>query len=346
MRKETKDRLCAPELLAARELHISRLKALYSGETLDHPFFLNGVVGSSSVDPYTEPDRWVGEALDSLVEQSERTKDPAVFRPLVVEFGPYGVHFIDRMFGAHVYRKEDQWWVDCLESPIGELEYPDLDTDDTWRVAREIAEAFVAREVTAPLFGLATLSSALNIAVNLYGEEFVVSMITQPAAAHHDLKVINDVICDLHRWYLANIPLEQLQPVAAAGRCQPPGFGQLCGCTCHLLPADMYDKFVAPLDDELLSVYPSGGLIHLCGAHTQHISTWRGMKSVRAIQINDRASEDLEIYFSELRDDQMIYLNPTATMTVERAMEITGGRRIVFVADAPSPHPEASSQNS
>ena len=95
----------------------------------------------------------------------------------------------------------------------------------------------------------------------------------------------------------------------------------------------MYDEFIAPLDDELLSVYPNGGMIHLCGVHTQHIPTWRGMESVRAIQVNDRASEDLEIYFNELRDDQIIYLNPIATMTVERAMEITGGRRIVFVAD-------------
>ena len=76
-------------------------------------------------------------------------------------------------------------------------------------------------------------------------------------------------------------------------------------------------------------------MIHLCGAHTQHIPTWRRMKSVRAIQINDRACEDLEIYFNELRDDQMIYLNPTPTMTVGRAMKLTGGQRIVFVTDVP-----------
>jgi hypothetical protein len=333
MKNETRAKLSDPELLAARETHLSRLRSLYSGQTLDNAFFLNGICGGSSVSPYEDPERWIDGALDSLAEQSERLTDPVVFRPLVVEFGPYGVHFIDRIFGAHVYYKDDQWWVDCLGSPIGELEYPDLDTSDTWRLAQMLARAFVAREVTVPMFGLATLSSSLNIAVNLYGEEFLLSMLTHPGAAHHDLKVINKLICDLHRWYLENVPIEQLQPVVAAGRCQPSGFGQLCGCTCHLLPADMYDEFVAPLDDELLSVYPNGGMIHLCGAHMQHVSTWREMKSVRAIQVNDRASEDLEIYFGELRDDQTIYLNPTATMTVERAMKITGGRRTVFVAD-------------
>jgi hypothetical protein len=337
VKAKTQAKLCDPELLEARSLHFSRLEALYAGRPLDHAFVLNGIVGNSPTDPYTEPERWVDEALDNLADQSERTMDSVVFRPLVLEFGPYGVHFIDRIFGAHVYHTGDQWWVDCLESPIGELKYPDLDTDDTWQLTRKLAEVFLACEITVPLFGLPTLSSALNVAVNLYGEEFMVAMLTQPDAVHRDLKVINDLLCDLHRWYLANIPLEQLQPVVAAGRCQPPGFGQLCGCSCHLLPADIYAEFIAPLDDELLSVYPNGGMIHLCGVHTQHIPVWREMKSVRAIQINDRASEDLEIYFNELRDDQMIYLNLTSAMTVERAMSITGGRRIVFIADIPEP---------
>jgi hypothetical protein len=99
----------------------------------------------------------------------------------------------------------------------------------------------------------------------------------------------------------------------------------------------MYREFVAPLDDKLLSTYPNGGMIHLCGEHTQHIPVWREMESVRAIQVNDRASEDLDIYFNELRDDQIIYLNTTPNMTVERAMEITGGRRLVIVAEVPKP---------
>ena len=61
------------------------------------------------------------------------------------------------------------------------------------------------------------------------------------------------------------------------------------------------------------------------------------MPSVRAIQVNDRATEDLELYFRELREDQIIYVNPTATTPVERVMEITGGRRVVIVADVSPP---------
>ena len=315
------------------------MTALYAGEPLDRAFVLCGIGASAKADPYQEPERWVEEALDSLAEQAEKAKDREIFRPLTIEPNPYGVHFVDRMLGARVFQYEGQWWADFLKSPVGTLARPDLDSDDTWRLARRQAEAFLASGVTVALFGLPTIASALNIVFNLYGEAFLVALLDRPEAARHDLKVINDLLCELHRWYRARVQGEQLQCVVAAGRAQPPGFGQLCGCTTHLLSAAQYREFVAPLDEGLLSVYPHGGMIHLCGVHTHHVPVWREMRSLRAVQLNDRAAEDLETYFRELRDDQIIYLNPTATMTVERAVAITGGRRLVLVADVMEPPP-------
>jgi len=330
-------RLRAPELLRIRNAHFRRLTALYSGEVFDQAFVLCGIGGSSEADQYAEPERWVAEALDSLAEQTERAKDAQVFRPLVVEPNPYGVHFVDRIFGARVYHYEGQWWSDPLPRPVGELHEPDLERSGTWRLARRQVEAFDASGVTVPLFGLPTIASALNVVVSLYGEAFLVALMERPGAARRYLKVINDLLCEFHRWYLARIPSEQLQCVVAAGRTQPRGFGQLCGCTTHLLSAGQYRDLIAPLDDALLSVYPNGGMVHLCGVHTQHIFVWREMRSLRAVQVNDRAAEDLETYFRGLRGDQILYLNPTATMTVERAMAITGGRRLVLVADLQTP---------
>lgn len=330
IKTETRSKLREPKLLEIREMHFSRLEALYAGKLLEYAFALNGLVGHSHTEPYLKPEQWVVEALDNLAEQSEKALDPVVFRPLVLEFGPYGVHFTDRIFGANVYHHEGQWWSDPLDSPVGKLEFPNLDVSETWQLSKKIAEAFVECDVSVPLFGLPTIASTLNVAINLYGEKILIAMHDQVDSARHDLKIINELLCELHRWYLQKIPLKQLQPVVAAGRCQPHGFGQLCGCSCHLLSAQMYRDFIAPLDDELLSIYPNGGMIHLCGIHTQHIPVWCEMRSVRAIQINDRAAEDLESYFKELRNDQIIYLNPTVTMTVERAMQITGGRRLVI----------------
>jgi hypothetical protein len=92
----------------------------------------------------------------------------------------------------------------------------------------------------------------------------------------------------------------------------------------------MYREFCAPLDDAIFQVYPNGGLIHLCGSHRQHIAAWREMASLRAVQLNDRAAEDLEYFYEGLRDDQIIYVNPCPEMTVKRTLEITGGDRTVI----------------
>ena len=78
-------------------------------------------------------------------------------------------------------------------------------------------------------------------------------------------------------------------------------------------------------------------MIHLCGAHTQHIPAWNEMRSLRALQLNDRAAEDLAVYFHEMRQDVVFYVNPCEGMPVERIVEITEGQRTVVVADLDKP---------
>ena len=54
------------------------------------------------------------------------------------------------------------------------------------------------------------------------------------------------------------------------------------------------------------------------------------MKSLGAIQLYDRAAWDLEEYFHRLREDQLLYLIPCEEMTVEQALKITGGKRLII----------------
>ncbi|MBE5786858.1 MAG: hypothetical protein E7324_04875 [Clostridiales bacterium] len=332
------DKLNDAARIAKRDQWFARMEKLFAGRDEDpFVFTLDGVVPRPKDDKlaYTNPEEWVVQCLELLAAQPECTENR--FSPDCVEYPIYGVHFIDKMLGAHVYNHMGQWHADYLDTPVGELQTPDLEKDETWMLARRAAQAFLDADVKLPLFGMPTLSSALNIYVNLYGGEGLAVMMEDEEAAAHDLKVINDLIRTLHRWYIDHIPVRQLQPVISWSRTQPPGFGQLCGCTCQLLSGAMYGELVAPLDDALLSEYPGGGMIHLCGSHTQHIPTFREMKHLKALQLNDRAAEDLALYLEGLREDQILYVNPCPGMPVERIIALSGGKRIILCArmDAP-----------
>ena len=305
---------------------------MYEGSS-PRPVRLLGIQGAGRCDPYTRPEQWMDEALEDLAGKADQALEAGRFRPLTVNFWPYGVHFIDRLLGADVYElAPGNWQARVLTTPVGRLREPDLDSHPDWNLARRIGRAFLAAGLTVPFFGTPVLSSALNIALNLYGQDLLVAMMDDPASARRDLRTINEVICRLHRWYRQMIPAAQLQMAETIGRVQPPGCGQICGCACQLLSPGLYEKFILHLDHEVLSLHAAGsGMVHLCGSHVQHIPLWRRLQSFKAFQLNDRAAEDFEAYFAGLRNDQVFYVNPTATMSMERILAISGGRRVVIV---------------
>jgi hypothetical protein len=331
------------ELLAARDAHFARLEKLYAGQRLEQVFALAGVTSSGRCDPYTEPEQWVDEALDDLAAKADVLRDGVVFRPLVLSIddqGPFGSFFVERLLGADVYEQngeKNNWQIRQQERPVGTLRPPDLDNSPAWQLAQRMAAAFRKAEVSLPLFGLPSLSSALTAGLNLCGPGLLTAMTADPESAHNDLRVINDLICALHRWYRQHIPVSLLQPAGACTRAQPVGCSQLCGCATERISAELYRAFVASFDDELLSVHRRGGMIHLGGSHTQHIPTWRDMNSLRAVHLEGRAAEDMEAYFEGLRDDQIVYIVPSEKMPLQQILEISGGLRIVLVADIKEP---------
>lgn len=244
----------------------------------------------------------------------------------------YGVHFIDKILGAEVFLQDGQWYNRYLKHEVGELKEVCLEENETWKLAKRVAKAFLDQNVSVPLFGLPTIASTLNIGVNLYGEELLVTMLADPEAAEHDLRIINNLLKDIHTWYRERIPQRQLQPVISWERTQPYGYGQICGCTTQLVSDKLYGEFLFDLDNSLLGVYPNGGMIHLCGSHRHLIPLFTKMENLRSVQLNDRAAEELKYYVEELRDDQVIYLNPCKGMTAEQAEKIAGKKRMIIVA--------------
>ena len=322
------------QLVEKRDGWFEKLQQMFDG-TYHEPiaFVLDGVRANGICDPYREPERWVDECMRDIAENKAKLiLNEDKFVPVCVEFGLYGVHYIDRIFGSNVYFKAGQWYNNYITTPIGELCDPDLAHDETFLLSLRAAKRFAEVGGEFALFGLPTIASTLNIAINLYGQEILMAMLEEPEAARADLETINRTLIRIHKAFMEVLPAKQLQPVISWGRTQPPGYGQVCGCSTQLLSGELYREMVADLDDAVLATYEHGGMIHLCGSHAQHIETFRNMKSLKAVQVNDRAAEDLQLYFDGLREDQILYLCPCKGMTVERAMEITGGKRLVINA--------------
>ena len=319
-------------LIANREKWFSEMNDLFYTDRKG-ALHLAGL-GADAVNPdlmYTDPEAWIRDAVSHLVKHAHSRISDKYFVPLCIYDSIYGVHFVDRIFGCEVFFQDGQWYNRYLKNEVGQLKKPDLESNETWALAKRIANAFLDLKITAPLFETPVIASPLNIAVNLYGEEILVAMLMEPEAAHHDLQIINEVLTELHRWYRAHIPAQQLQPVCSCGRCQPPGHGQICGCTTQLLSPGLYEEFIMPLDNALLGVYPHGGMIHLCGSHTQLIPLFAKMPNLKCVQLNDKAAEDLQFYVDGLRDDQVIYLNPCEGMSTRQALQIAKNKKIVIV---------------
>lgn len=321
-----------PELLEYQNKWFEKMRAIFEGDEIGL-MVLNGIVGRTPNRDilYDDPKQALDEDLEVLAQYAYQYKSNKWFVPFCVEGEFYGVHFIDRIFGAKVFFQDGQWYNRYLDIEVGELEKPNLDDDETWRMAREYALAFLNSGTTVPLLGLPTIASALNIAINLYGEEILVAMIAEPEAAKHDLGIINEVLMEIHGWYLANIPHDRMQPVISWGRTQPPGYGQICGCSTQLLSPALYEEFIMPLDNALLGVYPNGGMIHLCGSHEHLLPLFAKMENLKSVQLNDRATNGLADYVKMLREDQVIYLIPTEEMPIEKALEIAKDKKLIVI---------------
>ena len=321
-------------LIAKRDEWFAKLQDHYDGKYSDpRAFVIYGALARGKSDPYKEPEKWVDECLEDIAKnKAEAGLNDDRFVPVCVEYGIYGVHYIDKILGANVYFQDGQWYNDYLDSPIGELEEPDLETNETFQLSIRAAKRFAEVGGAFPLFGLPTIASALNIAVNLYGQEILMEMLADPENARKDLETINRTLVNIHKAFRAIIPEKQLQPVISWERTQPPAYGQICGCTTQLVSGSLYEEMILDLDEAVLDVYENGGMIHLCGSHSQHIENFRNMKSLKSVQLNDKAAEDLQLYFKGLREDQLIYLVPCKGMPIEKALEITGGKRLVITS--------------
>jgi len=327
-----------PTIQGIQSLHRQRFDRLYAGEPMEAVLSIAGrlygsshpLAGGNEIDMLKEPDAWLDDVLQDMADHVDEAADSITFRPLSIELDCLGVHFIDALFGAQVYFKEGQVWSDPLPYDLSELSMPDLSRSQVLTDALHLAQQTAKISQGKFLIALPVFSCAINIGINLFGEKLLLALADRPEVAKNTLMIINQVILHCVRAFRDVVPPEIMRNSVACTRYAPVGFGQVDGCATHLVSCSQYQTFFEEPDNAVLTLWPYGGMMHLCGQHVQHIPAFKRMKSLRSVQLNDSASEDLKAYYADLRPDQLFYVGPTATMTVDRILEISGGHRVVL----------------
>lgn len=326
------------EIDRAQIQHRLRLDALFAGDptvrtaAVCGPMFgvNHGLWGTNAIDMLTQPDEWLAECLADMAGKAGELADLRTYAPAYFELDAFGTHFIDALFTAKVSFHEGQVWSEELPCDPSDLHVPDLDASPLLRAILTTAAKAVEVGKGRLFVSTPVLSCPINIGINLFGQRLLVALLDAPQDAQRVLRIVTDVIVACVRAFRRAVPPDILRTTVACSRYMPAGYGFIDGCAAQLVSADVYREFFAPLDAEILTEWPNGGMIHLCGACAQHIPAWREMKPLRAVQLNDRAADDLDLYAAGLRSDQVLYVSPTDTYPPRRVIEVTAGRPLVM----------------
>jgi hypothetical protein len=330
-----------PEIESAQAHHRERIAALYAG-CLDGPAIaIDGATyghshhlgGTNEIDMLARPAAWLDEVLDDMAAHACAAADRDTFRPLAIELDPHGVHYIDALFGAEVYFHAGQVWSRELAMDLESLDVPDVRHSPVFLASIRLAQMAVQRARGRLMITNPVLSCPTNIAINLFGERFLAALAERPDVARHVLRIVTDVIETCTLAFMQVIPADVRRNSVVANRYAPPGYGQIDGCATQLISGRHYRGYFAQHDHEILAVTPHGGMIHLCGSHTQHIPTWRDMPLLKSFQLNDRATDDLEHFARGLRPDQVLYVTPTEKTPPARILQLTHGRPVIIQAE-------------
>jgi hypothetical protein len=325
------------DVLAVQRAHQRDWEMLCRGEQPDHvPLFTNGRLGLPWVAPY-KIESWLAEELAFLRAHMDAYRNKAIYHVLGLTLDRYDLHFGSAVMGCRVSGEDGGpvWW-DTLQNMgrrMQDFEAVDLDQCQPFQsLLRDLKFVVEATEGLIPV-ELPYLGDALLEAVNLFGQDFLLSLAADPGLANRLLERVTRTILEMRRRFLAVAPAAPLCAHGMGTRPLPPGYTLLYECSTQLISAETYQRFVQPWDVEVAGCQARGFGIHLCGRHTQHLGAWREIPALRAFQLNGEACADLEVYCRESRPDQFIIYWPSEKYNIDYALRLTGGRRIAVLAE-------------
>jgi len=324
------------EVVEVQAMHEQNLLDLCRGKQPSRVITISPLQMGVPISGDYDPDQWLAGALRTFVEHRDALADPINYRPFSFSVNCAGHHFVSAALGC-------QLGVDASGTPSILPEGRFAWDDGSFHVPAPMECALVreALEAAAWIFDatggripveLPHIPSPLMLAVDLFGEDFLTSLGDSDSLdSRHCLEALTRFGEQLLALFVQRFPKAPLKGYYTGGwNLMPTGFTGLLGCTTQLISPSTYRERVADLDERLMGAPWLGGCIHLCGRHTQHCAAWSSMPSLKALQLNDAACDDLETYYRSLREDQFFVVMPSNRMSVEECLRITHGRRLVL----------------
>lgn len=183
----------------------------------------------------------------------------------------YGNYFMPALFGCEMLFPPDQApgfrALDADFEDMRRLQVPDFETNPVIRKA--FADAEVLKQRYGSCSGSICMGSPLNVAVNIYGELFMMACALDPEAAQHVLRVIAETCFKLYREVSARIapadfPLDTMNW----------GYGN---CPAVMFSPKTYREVILPVDLWVRNQVTSFGLHH-CGVFDDYIDVYKDLR--------------------------------------------------------------------
>lgn len=180
----------------------------------------------------------------------------------------YGNYFMPALFGCEIRYPSDQAPgnvpLEVSFEDMARLRVPDLDESPVIR--RALAEAKALTKKYGFCGGSICTGSPINVAVNIYGEQFLAACAIEPAIAQHVLRTIAETEFELYHKVSAVI-----QPEAFPAENIPFGYGN---CPAIMFSPRLYREVILPVDKWVRSRVGEFHLHH-CGVFDAYIDIYK-----------------------------------------------------------------------
>ena len=197
-------------------------------------------------------------------------KDPQK-RPLLGTDLLAAGYLLSELMGCGIrYQADNSPQVECMdldEDTIDQIQVPDLDTSEVWHRTQKQIDYLLDKYGRVETY--VNLQGIQNIAMDIMGQELMVSYYTAPDEINELLKKITKMSIEVGKRFKA-LSNDVSGGVTAIVRQTVPECYLTSNCSVEMISNDLYEEFLLKFDQELADAFGNFG-IHHCGKSMEHV---------------------------------------------------------------------------